>query len=52
MEGSSAYPVVYFLQRLMALRQVTGEGDSGLAATYRFMGDQVDALIQKAAASG
>ncbi len=52
LEGSSAYPVIYFLQRLMALRQVTGEGDRDLAATYRFMGDQVDTLIQKATASG
>ena len=49
LEQSTSYPVIYFLQRLMALRDVTGEGDPELAATYRFMGDQVDALIQKAA---
>ena len=52
LEHSSAYPVIYFLQRLMALRQVTGDGDADLAATYRFMGDQVDDLIEKAGASG
>jgi hypothetical protein len=52
LEASSAYPVIYFLQRLMALREVTGDGDPELAATYRFMGDQVDALIQKAASGG
>ena len=54
LETSTAYPVVYFLQHLMALRKVTGEGaeDQELAAFYHFMGDQVDALIQKAAVSG
>jgi MoaA/NifB/PqqE/SkfB family radical SAM enzyme len=52
LEDSSAYPVIYFLQRLMALRQVTGEGDAELAATYRFMGDQVNDLIQKTGVSG
>ncbi|MBC8240630.1 MAG: SPASM domain-containing protein [Alphaproteobacteria bacterium] len=51
LEDSSAYPVIYFLQRLMALRAVTGAGDPDLAATYRFMGDQVEALIEKANAS-
>ena len=51
LETSSTYPVVYFLQRLMALRAVTGDGDAELAATYRFMGDQIDALIQKAGAA-
>ena len=51
LDESCAYPVIYFLQRLMSLREVTGDGDADLAATYRFMGEQVDSLIQRAGQS-
>jgi len=48
LEASATYPVIYFLQKLLAAREVTGDGDQELATVYRFMGDQVDALMQMA----
>ena len=51
LEKSPAYPVIYFLQRLLTLRDVTGDGDPDLAMTYHFMNQQVDDLIQKANSS-
>ncbi len=48
---SLTYPVIHFLQQLLLLREQSGQEDDDLSQTYRFMAEQVDGLIEQAAAS-
>jgi hypothetical protein len=49
--GSLTYPVIHFLRQLLLLREQSGLEDDNLSRTYRFMAEQVENLIEQAAAS-